>query len=172
MKEVQLAANPKDLLVEMRDQTKSQTITPQMMAFYAKQYDKSKVQVDQNAAEMQLLQDKIRLLSDLITDVNNLTDKTTHGLDLTNHPEVQEKIRVAKELGVKIKDDLLNLDADDRHLLLDHLNLKADEWNFDINTKTQTLNALQKHLERILILMNEVRKGQDRQVKAATSGIK
>lgn len=168
--QIEPTVNPKDLLVEMREISDTSLIET-AMAFYHHQLTTAREKVDHLAAEVYQVQDQIHFLNSLIADLNNETDKTTHGIDLTHHPEIVDKLRIAKELGVKIKGDQLSFDPEDRQILFDHLRMRQDEFDFDIKRKTQILDAHHKHLDRVILLMNEFRKCDDRMKKTMAANI-
>lgn len=169
--EIEPTVNPKELLVEMREKSDPEVFI-RAMAFYHEQFTNTKSNVDQVAAGIYQLQDQIRFLNSLTADLHNLTDKGTHGIDLTDQPEIVAKLKVAQELGVKIKGDQLTFDSEDRQLLISLIHVKGDELEFDINRKVQILDTHHKHLDRVLLMMNEIRKSQHKATERIASNIK
>jgi len=166
-----LPAEAADLLVQMRYQIDHTAITPEVYKFYANQATKMKNKIDQLAAEVHQRQDKMRLINDLICEINNLTDEKNE-IDFSQNPELQEKLRIAKELGANINADKLKFNSVERDRLVQNLQLKAEEWDKENRTQTQKMEIHVKELDRIMLMIKEVQKCEDRPKRSATAGIK
>lgn len=176
---IELSDEPTKLIIRMREQINDldrSPITPAVYKFYANQATEIKKKIDQLAAETQQRQDKVNELNKLICAINKFTDEKNE-LDLNklnpgDKRELQEKLRMAKELGADINVDRLKFNSNDRDRLIRNLDIKADEWNKDNRTQTQKLDICAKELDRILLMLKDINKGEDRSKRGATSGIK
>lgn len=168
---ISVAVDAKSLLLQMRDEIDHIALTPAIYKFYANRAMETKNQIDQLAAEIHQRQDKMRFINNLISEINNLTDSNSE-LDFNQNPEVQEKLRIAKELGVSINVDKLQYNAVERDRLIQNLHLKAEEWDKDNRTQTQKMEIFVKELDRIMMMLKEVQKGEDRPKRSASAGIK
>ena len=146
-------------------------ITPEFMAFYAKRASDTKTKIDKLGSEISQRQDKMRLINDLIAEINNLTD-AKQNLDISKHPEIQEKLRVAKELGVKLNLGKTKFDSMERDRLIENLHLQGDSWDKENKNQTQKMDILVKELDRIMMLLKEVQKNENQAKRGATAGIK
>jgi cell fate (sporulation/competence/biofilm development) regulator YlbF (YheA/YmcA/DUF963 family) len=113
----------------------------------------------------------MRLINELISSINAKTDNSS-SLDLTGDEELQEMLRLAKELGAKVDPEKLTYTAAERDRLVENLHLKGDEWDKENRTQTQQMEIQIKNLDRIIMLMKEVQKGEDRTKRNAAAGIK
>jgi hypothetical protein len=146
-------------------------ITPEVMAFYAKRAADAKEEIDKLAAETSQRQDKMRFLNDLIAEINSLTDEK-QCLDISKHLELQEKLRIAQELGVKITGGKLKFDSIERSRLVENLHLQGDNWDKENKTQTQKMDIYIKELDRVMMLLKEVQKYENQSKRGALSGIK
>lgn len=167
----QLAQRATELLTEMLDGIDRTAITPEVFKFYAYHATKTKENVDQLAAEIHERQDKMRKINDLICEINNLTDQN-NALDLSNNLELQEKLQEAKELGANINVNQLKFSPVERDRLIQNLHLKADEWDKTNRTQIQKMEIHVKELDRIMMMIKEVQKGENRPRQAASQAIK
>lgn len=167
----QLAQTAAELLTEMLDGIDRTAIIPEVFKFYAYHATKTKENVDQLAAEVHKRQDEMRVINDLICAINNLTDEN-NALDLSNNQELQEKLREAKELGANINADQLKFSPVERDRLIQNLHLKADEWDKTNRTQIQKMEIHVKELDRIMMMIKEVQKGEDRPKRASNQAIK
>ncbi len=122
------------------------------------------------AAEVSQRQDKLHFLNDLITEINSLTGED-NGLDITDNEELQKKMAAARELGVKIPDQM-KFNPKQRDRLVENLHLSADHWDKDNKKQTQKMEILIKDLDRTLMLLKEVQKAEKQPKQAMTSGMK
>ncbi len=146
-------------------------VTPEVMAFYALRAGEMKQQIDKLAAETSLRQDRMRLINEIIAEINTLTDKN-QSLDITKHLELQEKLRMAQQLGVKINITEFKFDAGSRDRLVQNLHLAADNWDKENKSQTQKMEIYIKELDRVMLLLKEAQKNENQAKRGATSGIK
>lgn len=169
---MKLPVSPKDLLIEMKGllDKDQNALTPALVHFYNNRYLVMKDNIDELAAEVHQRQDKMRVVNDLICDINNLTD-ANNSLDFSKNPEIQEKLELAKALGANINVEL-KYGPIERDRLIQNLHIKADEWDKDNRTHVQKLESYTKELDRILMMIKEVQKSEDRAKRASATGIK
>lgn len=148
----------------------SGSITAEIMKFYAFRADEMKNKVDLLAAEINQRTDKMRLINDIIAEINNLTDDK-HGLDISKNPDLLEKLLIAKELGVKVKDGKTKLNPLERDRLIENLHLAADSWDKENRHQTQKLEIHVKTLDRILMLLKDTEKKEDQPKRRSIAGI-
>jgi hypothetical protein len=146
-------------------------LTPQVMAFYATRAADTKTKIDQLGAEISQRQDKMRFINDLIADINTLTD-SKKCLDLSKHPEIQEKLRVAKEMGININVDKVKFNSEERDGLIQNLHLKGKNWDDENKTQTQKMDIYIKELDRVMMLLKEFQKSESQSKRGALAGIK
>lgn len=146
-------------------------VTPEVMAFYALRAAEMKGEIDKLAAETSQRQDKMRLINDIIAEINSLTDEK-HCLDISKHPGLQEKLRVAKELGVTLNVEKMKFDSVERDRLIQNLHLKGDNWDKENKHQTQKMEIYIKELDRVMLLLKDAQKNEDRSKRGATAGVK
>jgi|GEM_PF-2347256 len=147
------------------------SLTSEILKFYALQAGKMKEKVDALAAEINQRQDKMRLINDIIATINHLTDEK-NGLDISQSPELLEKLQIAKQLGVKIKDGQLTFNSIERDRLIENLHLAGDSWDKENRTQTQKMEIHVKELDRIMIMMKDIEKKEEQAKRPMLSGIK
>ena len=147
------------------------SITLEMRKFYAFQASEMKNQIDRFAAEISQRQDKMRLINDIIAEVNNLTDEK-NSLDIGQHADLLEKLQVARELGVKIKEDQTKFNGIERDRLIENLHLAADSWDKENRHQTQKMEILVKELDRLMIILKDVDRKEDQAKRPMLAGIR
>lgn len=151
--------------------TRSGSITAEVLKMYLNRGTEMKESIDQMGAEVTQRQDKMRLINDIISEINNLTDEK-NGLDLSQQPGLQEKLRVAKELGVNLVEGKLKFNAIERDRLVENLHLAGDSWDKENRSLTQKMEIRIKELDRLMMLLKDVFKYENRPKQAIVAGIK
>lgn len=144
-------------------------LTPQVMAFYATRAADTKTKIDQLGAEISQRQDKMRFINDLIADINAATD-SKKCLDLSK--EIQEKLRLAKEMGININVNKVKFNSEERDGLIQNLHLKGKNWDDENKTQTQKMDIYIKELDRVMMLLKEFQKSESQSKRGALAGIK
>lgn len=114
---------------------------------------KIKDEVDQIAAEIEQRQERIKLMHELIQVFNRLNHAET-GVDLSNEPEIQKKLDVARKLGVQIPGDQLSFDSRESGYIIENLHLSADDCDRDNKTQAQKMQVLIQESDRLMMLAN------------------
>lgn len=122
-----------------------------------------KDKVDNMAAEIEQRQGKIKLLHEILQAINKLSNE--NGLDISEQTALQEKLKIAKELGVDIPEDQLTFNAQQRDFLKESLCLAADDFNNENKLHTQKMHVLSQEADRWLMLANTFLKGEERASK-------
>lgn len=146
-------------------------VTPEMMRFYALQAANMKSQIDLLSAEINQRQDKMRLINDIIAEINNLTDEK-NGLDISQNADLLEKLQVARQLGVKIKEEQVKFSAIERDRLIENLHLSGDSWNKENQHQTQKMEIHIKELDRIMMILKDVDRKEDQAKRPMLSGMR
>lgn len=147
------------------------SLTMEVMLFYAQRAAEAKAEIDQLGAETSQRQDKMRLINDIIAEINMLTDEK-YNLDISKNVELQEKLRVAQELGVHLTADKLKFNSEERSRLIENLHLQADSWDKENKNQTQKMEIFIKELDRLMMLLKETQKCEERSKRGAITGIK
>lgn len=147
------------------------SVTQEMVRFYALQAVHMKSKIDLLAAEIHQRQDKMRLINDIIAEINNLTDEK-NGLDISQNADLLEKLQVAKDLGVKIKDDQVKFNAIERDRLVENLHLAGDNWDKENRHQTQKMEIIVKELDRIMMILKDVDRKEDQAKRPMLAGIR
>lgn len=147
------------------------SLVNEVMRFYMGQATNVKDKIDQLAAEINQRQDRMRLINDLISEINNLTDET-NALDISKNDELMQKLKIAKELGVKIKDGQVKFNPIERDRLIENLHLAADSWDKENRFQTQKMEIYVKELDRILLILKDVDKKEDQAKRPMIAGIR
>ena len=87
----------------------------------------------------------MRLINDIIAELNNLTDEK-NGLDISQNAELLEKLQLARELGVKIKEGQLKFNAIERDRLIENLHLAGSNWDKKIKSKQKIWKSTSRNL--------------------------
>lgn len=146
-------------------------ITVEMKKFYALRAENMKQNVDALAAEVHQRQDKMKLINDIIAEINNLTDEK-NGLDISQNVELLEKLQVARDLGVKIKDGQTIFKAIERDRLVENLHLATDSWDKENRHHTQKMEIVIKELDRIMMLLKDVDRKEEQAKRPMLAGIR
>lgn len=156
----------------IQEKSRNETaITPEVHAFYIARATTMKEKIDHLGAETSQRQQRMSLLNGLIAEINNLTDKNNH-VDISENFQVQEQLRVARELGVKIIENKVKFDAVERDRLIENLHLALDGWDKENRNQTQQMEIYIKELDRVMMFLKEVQKGEHQARRSAIAGIK
>lgn len=118
-------------------------------------------------------QEKMRLINEIISEINNCTDEKDNSLNLTDRPHLQELLETARQLGVKLPEkDKLEFDSLRRMSLLENLRMAGDNWDKDNRIKIQKLDVMLKELDRLLMLVKEAFKNASTISRATNAGMK
>lgn len=167
-----LDSNPEIKLTHLDNHKHATTaITQEMRRFYALRADHMKSNVDLLAAEVHQRQDKMRLINDIIAEINNLTDEK-NGLDISQNADLLEKLQVAKELGVKIKEGQTKFSAIERDRFIENLHLAADGWDKENRHQTQKIEIVIKELDRLMMILKDVDRKEDQAKRPMLAGIR
>ncbi len=157
-----------DILVRWNQQMESVSLTEITRLLYLQRASETKDKIDILGAEINLRQDKVRFINDLICDINNLTNDE-NGCDLT---ALQDKLSIAKELGVNISTDKLTLNSLERDRMIQNLHLTGEGWDKENRSETQKMEVCVKELDRIMMLLKEIQKSEDKPKRSSLAGIK
>lgn len=150
-------------------------VTTDVMKYYAHRATETKEKIDQLGAEVSQRQDKMSLIIDIISDINEeinklKDDKST--LDISQIPSLLENLRRVRELGVKITEGKVKFSSTERERLLENLNLAGEKWDKENKNQTQKMEIYIKDLDRILMLLKDVQKCENTAIRGASTGIK
>jgi len=140
------------------------------LLIFSQQAGKLKNDVSEKGAEISQRQDKIKLIHDVLQSINKLSNEK--GLDLSDHPEVQEKLKVAKELGVDFDETRLKFEPEDRDFLKESLQLTEAEFINENKLQTQKMQMLIQEADRWLTLANTLMKNIERTTKSLIDKMK
>ncbi|MFI5342982.1 MAG: hypothetical protein ACHQUC_02050 [Chlamydiales bacterium] len=119
-----------------------------------------KEKVDNMAAEIEQRQGKIKLLHEILQAINKLSNE--NGLDISEQIELQEKLKIAKELGVDIPEDQRTFNTQQRDFLKESLCMAADDFNNENKLQTQKMHVHSQESDRWLTIANTFIKGEER----------
>lgn len=144
--------------------------TPRTLEVYMARYALVKDQIDQLGAEVYQRQEKMRLIKNIISEINKSTDDKNN-LDLTNNPDLQEKLRLAKELGVVIIEGE-KFDPIKRDRLLDNLQRAIEGWAMDNQDQTQKMELLTRELDRYIQMGLDIQRNEKKTAAQTLANIK
>ncbi len=164
-----ISQNDIEILSPLKKEKKS--ITDQVKKFYINHAEKLKTKADAFAAEVLQRQDKMRHVNDLIAEINNLTDEKNQ-LDLTGNEATLEKLQIARDLGVKLKEGQTSFNGLERDRLIENLHLSTDSWDKENRHHTQKIEILVKELDRLMLILKDVHKKEDQAKRPMLEGIR
>jgi len=147
------------------------SLTDEMRKFYAFHAEQMKGKIDAHAAEVHQRQDKMRLINDIIAEINNLTNES-NGLDISQNTDLLEKLQIAKDLGVKIKENQTSFNAVERDRLIENLHLAGDSWDKENRHQTQKMEIVVKELDRLMMILKDVDRKEEQAKRPMLAGIR
>lgn len=149
------------------------SITGNVMRFYASVATSMKDKIDNLGAEVSMRHDQMRLINEIIAEINDLTDeKNSFQISTEKTPELIKKLQVAKELGVKVKDGQFKFNAIERDRLLENLHISLENWDKQNRFQTQKMEIHVKELDRLMLLLKDVERKEDQAKRSMLAGIK
>ncbi|MGK5594035.1 MAG: hypothetical protein ACSNEK_01585 [Parachlamydiaceae bacterium] len=95
----------------------------------------------QELSELKESQEKVRTLHKLLRAINTHTDDKGR-LDCSNHQEVKDLLKKAKELGADIKDNKFKFTKEERDRLVENIRITVDDYNVENDMRLQTVSRL------------------------------
>jgi len=146
-------------------------VMPETIKMYAEFATTIKNKIDNFGAEISQRQDKMRLINEIIAEINqNTSDKNE--IDLTNNASLQEKLNKAKELGVKTLDGKMKLKSSEKDRLMENLHLAADSWDKENKNQMQQMEICMKKLDQVMMMAKEIQKCENQPKRSMLAGIK
>lgn len=158
-----------DSIDALSEKQPQHSVTSEARKFYAYQTEGIKDKIDLIAAEIHQRLDKMRLINDIIAEINNLTDEK-NGLDISQSPELLEKLQIAKDLLVKIKDGQTKFNDLERDRLMENLHLAAENWNKENHHQTQKLEIFHRAIDRIILMLKDVNRKEEQIMRTMIAG--
>lgn len=144
--------------IEASEEQKSSTKIKLTLALSQK-YDLVKKDIDIEAAQISLRNDKITYVNDIISEITSLIDVKKDELDLSNQTDLLERIRVAKEeLKVKLPENFLKLGQLEQNNFISNLKRAADMWHKENQSSMSKIEATHKTLEYVVLTINNCAK--------------
>lgn len=137
-----------------------------IMRLYVQKAAEIKTHADTLGAEIQEKQDHMRLINEIIAEINNMTDEK-NCLDIGQNAELLEKLQRAAKLGVKVNEGQVTFNALERDRLIENLHLCGDNWDKENRSHTQKLEIYIKELDRLVMLMKDVDRKEEQSKRAA-----
>lgn len=134
-------------------------------------YKRLKEDIQRQAVEVEDRKNKIKFIHTIMQDINNYMDDQ-HALDLTQHPELQEKLKAAKEMGVNISIDQIKFTPFQATRLIDNLNTTLENWETDNRTQLITIERIFKESEHTLLLLKAFLSMNERTNRTIAAGIR
>ncbi|MBA2368638.1 MAG: hypothetical protein H0V82_06405 [Candidatus Protochlamydia sp.] len=158
----------------------STPVTLDAAKYYAQQGLAVKGKIDVLAAEVKQRQQKINFAYGIIQDINNIIAEDG-SLDLSNHPELRERMIVAKTMGINIpmhtnstEENPIcknNFSNDERERLLQNVNLSTSSWEMDNKQSTQKMQIYLDESNRYLTMVMQAMKYEDKPKRASIQGM-
>lgn len=137
----------------------------------SKRAERDQKEVATRGSEVSQRQDQIRRINSLICELNALIDDKG-GIDLRQHPELQEQLRRASECGIRLDPTKTLYNSDKRTALLSSLHLMVDQWDKDNRSQTQEMEIYLREFERILSLLKDTLRNEHHVNRTIISGIR
>ncbi len=148
----------------------STPVTIEAVKFYAQQGKEMKSKIDALAAEVKQRQQKIKFAQEIMQELNNSIDGNGK-LDISQKPELLEKLRVAKEMGINIPVDKSTFSSDEKDRLMQNLGLSVDAWDKENKQDTQKMQIYLDESNRYLTLATQAMKYEDKPKRASLAGM-
>lgn len=158
-----------DSISKLNDEKSRNSVTNETRKFYAFQTEEMKNKIDLIAAEIHQRLNKMRLINDIIAEINNLTDEK-NSLDISQNEELLEKLQLARDLGVKIKEGQMKFNDLERDRLMENLHLAAENWNKENHHQTQKLEILHRSSDRIILMLKDVNRKEEQTMRTMIAG--
>ena len=152
------------------DSPKAKGVTENSLLIFTKQSGRLKEEVAQKGAEISQRQEKIKFIHSILQAINKLADE--NGLDISNDAELQEKLKVAKEIGVDFDDTALKFSAVERDFLKESLLSTEDELANENKMEMQQMQKLIQTADHWLTMANLLLKNMEKSVKSLIDKIR
>ena len=152
------------------DSPKAKGVTENSLLIFTKQSGRLKEEVAQKGAEISQRQEKIKFIHSILQAINKLADE--NGLDISNDAELQEKLKVAKEIGVDFDDTALKFSVVERDFLKESLLLTEEELANENKGEMQQMQKLIQTADHWLTMANLLLKNREKSVKSLIDKIR
>ena len=158
----------------------STPVTLDAARYYVQQGLAMKNKIDLLAAEVKQGQQKINFAYGIVQDINNIIAEDG-SLDLSKHPELRDKLLVAKQMGINIpmhssstEDNPVcktTFTNDERERLVQNINLSTSTWEMDNKQNTQKMQIYLDESNRYLTMVMQCMKYEDKPKRASIQGM-
>lgn len=136
------------------------------MLFYLSCYQDTANKADNLREEVELRQSNINFVNKLLSEIRTLRAQNDNGeLDLSKLPDVQNRLKQAKGMGVEIATDQSKYKDHQCSVLIQNLNNSLEEWNKYNQTQTQKLSQWVSLSDQLLSMVKMIADTQDKTKK-------
>lgn len=130
-----------------------------------------KAKLDKEAAELRERQEKIKYIHEILQDINNSMDDKG-GMDITQNQELQEKLKEAKEMGIKLPEGKTTFNTHECKRVIDNLHYTIDDWEKDDSLQMRKLQNMYTESEQSILIAKNTMSSIDKPIRGMISGIK
>ncbi len=147
------------------------SVSAEMRRFYASIAVQRKEKADFLAAQVHQRQDRMQFINEIIGEINCLTDIDNH-LDLSKNVDILDKLEIARQLGVKIKEGQTAFTGLERDRLIENLHLAADKWDKDNRQDSHKMEKYLKELDLLMMMLKDTDRKEEQAKKPSLAGIR
>jgi hypothetical protein len=128
--------------------------------------------INTEMAQLQERQDKIRFVHEVMQEINNLMD-SNGSLNLKNSPELQEKLKYASTLGIKLPPEskLVHNTAECKRIL-ENLHFSVDDWEREDGMQMRKIQTYYSESEQSIMIAKDTFSRLKAAIDAGIRGIK
>lgn len=127
--------------------------------------------LENHAVEVKDRQNKIKFVHGIMQEMNNYIDEKG-ALDLADHPDLQQKLQAAKDMGISIAADQVTFTSFQTTRLIENLNSTLEDWNTDNRTQLINIEHIFKESEQSVLLVKYLLTIYRDAIKAMCAGMK
>lgn len=123
----------------------------------------------EHKAQLTEIDNKIKFLNGLLQDINKLSNEK--GLDISKDAGLQEKLKIAKEMGISLDENKFQYSAEARDNLKQTLDLAKGNLTPEMQMKVQELQRLSQLLDQWLTFASNAVKTEDKLIRSSVEKI-
>lgn len=141
--------------------------------WYLQRLAESKEKLAQEYAEARQRQSQVHFINEIMLEITEkLRDKKEGSLDISQNTAFQEKLHIAREIGIEIDEDKVNFTSRECDYLLKRALLIRDELQLKNTDQMQDIQKRYQESQQMLMIVHDVQKNENQAKQKLTAGIK
>jgi hypothetical protein len=156
--------------VEPFDPSQEPTVQQEAFFLHMSRVRYLREQLDQHAVILRERQNRIKFVHEIMQEINNKMDEKGT-LDISNHPDLQTRLKIAKDMGVNILADQTKFTTHQCNRLMDNLNYTVGDWEMENTTDLKKIQNFYTESEQSIMIAKYTASSIDKPLRSMIANI-